>query len=64
MDKKQSNKYIKGASAKNIRISLENPLDIEKESQIPKLSMKFSSFSQVEILIPLINKNLNKSHYH
>ena len=47
MDKKQSNKYIKGASAKNIRISLENPLDIEKESQIPKLSMKFSSFSQV-----------------
>ena len=46
MDKKQSNKNVKVTSVKNIRKSLEKPIDNQKESQTPKLTLKSSNFSQ------------------
>ena len=51
MDKKQSNKNVKVTSVKNIRKNLEKPIDNQKESQTPKLTLKSSNFSQAANMV-------------
>ena len=67
MDKKKSNKNVKVSSVKNVRKNLENPIDMEKDSQSPLLALKSaclsptpnieSSSQQTTLSLKILNKN-------
>ena len=67
MDKKKSNKNVKVSSVKNVRKNLENPIDLEKDSQSPLLALKSaclsptpnieSSSQQTTLSLKILNKN-------
>ena len=67
MDKKKSNKNVKVSSVKNVRKNLENPIDMEKDSQSPLLALKSACLSptpnietssqQTTLSLKILNKN-------